>query len=130
MARRDDDDGRGGRRVASRDVAGAPVLRKGEGGAVRDGGPRRRAVTARIWEKELLLGPLVVALGLRAKRERKEKEWNELVRMNLHRLNRLYFHLFFLWDETFILMIDQCIRWKTGQELASKKPHDLLKALI
>ena len=38
--------------------------------------------------------------------------------------------LFFLWDETFILMIDQCIRWKTGQELASKKPHDLLKALI
>ena len=32
MARRDDDDDRrGGRRVASRDVAGAPVLRKGEG---------------------------------------------------------------------------------------------------
>ena len=49
-------------------------------------------------EKELLLGPLVVALWLREKRERKEKEWNELVRMNLHRLNRLYFHLFFLWD--------------------------------
>ena len=24
--------------------------------------------------------------------------------------------LFFLWDKTFILMIDECIRWKTGDD--------------
>ena len=78
-------------------------------------------------EKNLLLGPLVVALGLRAKRERKEKEWNELVRMNLHRLNRLYFHLFFLWDgaafggkDTRREVIDLC-KAKYGVDLSDEE---------
>ena len=38
--------------------------------------------------------------------------------------------LFFLWDKTFMLLIDECIRWKTGDEIPSKQPHDLLRALV
>ena len=28
--------------------------------------------------------------------------------------------LFFLWDESFMLLIDECIRWKTGDHVPNK----------
>ena len=37
--------------------------------------------------------------------------------------------LFFLFDETFILMIDECIKWKTGGHLRSKLSVDLIDAM-
>ena len=38
--------------------------------------------------------------------------------------------LFFLWDETFTLMIDECIKWKTGDHIPNKLPVTLLKSMI
>ena len=38
--------------------------------------------------------------------------------------------LFFLWDKTFMLLIDEAIRWKTGSEIADKTSPTLLKAII
>ena len=38
--------------------------------------------------------------------------------------------LFFLFDETFMLLIDEAIRWKTGGHLATKQGPDLIKALL
>ena len=32
--------------------------------------------------------------------------------------------------QNFHFLIAQCIRWKTGDELQSKQPHDLLRALV
>ena len=36
--------------------------------------------------------------GFSMKRAKKEKSFNEKVKMNLHRLNQLFFFLFFIWD--------------------------------
>ena len=45
--------------------------------------------------------------------------------------NETVFHdLFFAWDETFMLLIDECIRWKTGDQLAPKETKSIVKALI
>ena len=38
--------------------------------------------------------------------------------------------LFFLFDETFTLMIDECIRWKTGDHLPDKHTATILRSLI
>ena len=38
--------------------------------------------------------------------------------------------LFFLFDEVFTLMIDECIRWKTGDHLANKLTATILRSLI
>ena len=38
--------------------------------------------------------------------------------------------LFFLFDETFTLMIDECIRWKTGDHLADRHTATILRSLI
>ena len=34
--------------------------------------------------------------------------------------------LFFLWDECFMLLVDECIRWKTGDHVANKTAPVLL----
>ena len=41
---------------------------------------------------------LAEKLGLPMKRPRKQKEFNEKVKMNLHRLNQLLFYMLFRWD--------------------------------
>ena len=38
--------------------------------------------------------------------------------------------LFFMFDTTFILFIDECIRWKAGMQLASKVSSELIRALM
>ena len=38
--------------------------------------------------------------------------------------------LFFLWDKPFMLLIDEAIRWKTGDELVNKQSPALLKAIL
>ena len=38
--------------------------------------------------------------------------------------------LFFLWDQCFMLLIDECIRWKTGDHVDNKRVQTLLKAII
>ena len=41
---------------------------------------------------------LTAKLDLKPKRPKKQKSFNEKVKMNLHRLNQLFFFLFFVWD--------------------------------
>ena len=41
---------------------------------------------------------LAIKLGIALKRPRKQKSFNEKVKMNLHRLNQLLFYVFFRWD--------------------------------
>ena len=38
--------------------------------------------------------------------------------------------LFFLWDETFMLLVDECCRWKTGDQLPNKEAGSIVKALV
>ena len=38
--------------------------------------------------------------------------------------------LFFLFDEPFMLLIDECIRWKTGGHLKSKQTPDLIHSML
>ena len=47
-----------------------------------------------------------------------------------HFNDRVQTDLFFLFDKIYVILIDECIRWKTGDEIPSKQPHDLLKALV
>ena len=37
---------------------------------------------------------------------------------------------FFLWGQTFTLMIDECIKWKTGDHIVSRTTPVLLKSFI
>ena len=37
--------------------------------------------------------------------------------------------LFFLWDETFMILIDEATKWKTGDHLINKTGPVLVKAL-
>ena len=38
--------------------------------------------------------------------------------------------LFFLWDQTFMLLVDEALRWKTGNLLENKEGPTLVKALV
>ena len=38
--------------------------------------------------------------------------------------------LFFINNETFMLLIDEAIRWKTGDHIAEKKPGPLLRTIL
>ena len=55
------------------------------------------AVQVQIKRAELEV-KLAAKLGLPMKRPRKQKEFNEKVKMNLHRLNQLLFYMLFRWD--------------------------------
>ena len=45
--------------------------------------------------------------------------------------NETVFHdLFFAWEKVFMLLIDECIRWKTGCQLSDKGPQSIVKALV
>ena len=42
----------------------------------------------------------------------------------------VYHDLFFAWDQTFMLLIDECVRWKTGDHIPDKEAKTIVKALV
>ena len=71
---------------------GIATTREGGGG-----GDGEAAAQVQIKRAELEV-KLAEALKLPMKRPRKQKEFNEKIKMNLHRLNQLLFYMLFRWD--------------------------------
>ena len=42
----------------------------------------------------------------------------------------VYHDLFFAWDKNFMLLIDERLRWKTGDEIPDKEANTIVKALV
>ena len=91
-----------------------------------------RLLHAMILPRDIVVEGIQIARDCTECRQWASRLPKPLIKSNLAtQFNETVQHdLFFLWDLTFMLLIDEAIRWKTGDHLESKEGSVLCKALL